>query len=274
MSWAFRRPRDTLDGAVLAAKLAFGVVIGVGLCACSDVQFDVRDGRDAGFGGSAGTGTEDAGLEAQGGQGGSGGALADARADAPADARADAPDDAGPRFPRTPVLDRFNRSDGPVGARWLGMTGDFEIRAGSARSTSGSCGPMFWAESLGAEQEAFMTLSTVDPEAHEIFVTLKAQTLEGCELIEVVYLPAEGAVGVHTCTGGAWTEHEFPAQFAAGDQLGGRALPNGRVEVYKNGTLLRSVETPEFPYHAQGGRIGIGCWPAEDVLSFDDFGGG
>ncbi|HEY6557623.1 MAG TPA: hypothetical protein VI072_10135 [Polyangiaceae bacterium] len=251
---------------MLAAKLAFGVLLGVGLCACSDVQFGVRDGRDAGFGGNGGTGAEDGGLEAQAGQAGTAGS--------PGDARADSPDDAGPLFPRTSVLDRFNRSDGVVGARWVGLTGDFEIRDAAARYTSGSCGPMFWSDPLGAEQEAFMTLSTLDPEANEIFVTLKAQTLEGCDLIEVVYLPAKGTVGVHTCSEGTWTEHEIPAQFSAGDQLGGRALPNGRVEVYKNGTLLHAVQTPEFRYHAQGGRIGIGCWPAEDVLSFDDFGGG
>ncbi len=133
---------------------------------------------------------------------------------------------------------------------------------------------MFWAESFGPEQQAFVTLGAVQPDDNEVFVTLKGQTLGGCELIEVVYLPAEGSVGVHTCSEGEWREHETPATFAPGDQLGGRALPDGRVQVYKNGTLIYAVSTPEFRYHAQGGRIGIGCWPGQGPVAYDDFGGG
>ena len=45
-----------MDSAVLAAKLGFGFVLGVALCACSDMTFGVHDDRDAGFGGSSGSG--------------------------------------------------------------------------------------------------------------------------------------------------------------------------------------------------------------------------
>lgn len=246
---------------MLAAKLAFGFVLGVALCACSDVKFDVHDQRDAGSGGSSGSGgSRDAGIEAQAGAAG--------------EAGADAANEGGGGFPGSRVLDDFNRADGVVGDGWVGPTSEFEIHSGAARYTAGSCGPMFWGESFGAEQEAFVTLTSVQRDDHEAFVTLKAQTLGNCELIEVVYVPEEGVAGVHTCSEGEWREHEIPATFVAGDQLGGRALPNGEVEVYKNGTLIYTVATPEFRYHAQGGRIGIGCWPNNGPIGYDDFGGG
>jgi hypothetical protein len=171
-------------------------------------------------------------------------------------------------------LDDFNRADGVLGTRWAGPTSEFEIANSAVRYTTHACGPMYWAEAFGVEQEAFVTLSTIDPTAYETFIALKAQTLGPCEVIEVLYMPVEGTVGVHTCTEGAWTEHETPAAFEEGDQLGARALPSGIVEVYKNGTLVFTAETPEFPYHAQGGRIGLGCWPSQGQLGFDDFGGG
>lgn len=241
-----------------------GFVLGVLPCACSSAEFDVSHDYDGGRGGSSGNGgAADAAVEAQAGSGG-----------APADARADVADDASRRFPVTAVLDDFDRADGVVGASWVGPTSEFEIEGGAARYSSGACGPMFWGERFGAEQQAFVTLSAFQPTDHEVFVTLKAQTLGNCELIEVVYLPEKGAAGVHTCSQGAWENHEVPATFAPGDQLGGRALPNGQVEVYKNGTLIHAVATPEFPYHADGGRIGIGCWPEQGIVTYDDFGGG
>jgi hypothetical protein len=39
------------------------------------------------------------------------------------------------------------------------------------------------------------------------------------------------------------------------DQLGARALANGTVEVYRNGTLITTRSITSWPYYANGGYI-------------------
>jgi len=61
--------------------------------------------------------------------------------------------------------------------------------------------------------------------------------------------------------------------FTAGDQFGARAMADGTVRVYRNGTLLGSASVAAWPFSALGGRIGVSVYNSS-ASRFDDFGGG
>jgi hypothetical protein len=253
---------------------------------CSSVEFNAGSaGADSGTSGRGGTagvsgrgGT--AGVSGSGGTAGvsgSGGSVGIDAALSDAAHGNDAQADGGtsPLFPKRGILDNFDRSDGPVGQNWVGFHDDFEIQSSSISYATDHCGPMFWYQAFSADQEAFVTIAKFNGVGREIFLTLKAQDEGECEHMEVLYLPQAGKVGIHSCTNGTWTiEGEVNAVFKAGDQLGGRARSTGRVEIYKNGVLLASIATPDFPYNDKGGRIGLGCVPEGGQIGYDDFGGG
>ena len=110
---------------------------------------------------------------------------------------------------------------------------------------------------------------------------LKSQAGDRTEagVIIVVYDARANAVRVSTLRKDqpAWTNYgNIPATFADGDQLGARAVADGTVEVYQNGTLIATVtlnaEDQAF-FDNQGGRIGIWTLAAPNAI-LDDFGGG
>jgi hypothetical protein len=97
-----------------------------------------------------------------------------------------------------------------------------------------------------------------------------------------------GTVVVRTKVPGTttWvTRATWPASFAAGDQLGARALQDGSVSAYKNGVALGTVNVtgganPWPTAYAQGGgQIGVTFFGLfAPILNtdarFDNFGGG
>jgi hypothetical protein len=74
------------------------------------------------------------------------------------------------------VLDDFNRSDGAVGGNWSGAVGNYQISSSQLGVIGDS--DLYWnANAFGANQEAFVTLSQVDPNASEIDVVRKASCI-------------------------------------------------------------------------------------------------
>jgi hypothetical protein len=61
--------------------------------------------------------------------------------------------------------------------------------------------------------------------------------------------------------------------FANGDQFGARALENGSVEVYKNGSLVGTADLSAWQFAHNSGSIGLWTVSAGSTL-LDDFGGG
>jgi RHS repeat-associated protein/uncharacterized repeat protein (TIGR01451 family) len=177
-------------------------------------------------------------------------------------------------FPSTPILDDFNRSDGPLGSNWWGITWGYSIA--SNRLDVGMGQYILWdAADFGADQEAYVTLVEIDPAGEELDVLLKAQENNN-GMIEVLYYPAGHWVQVWTySTAEDWVQRgaNLGATFAAGDRLGARARPDGTVEVYRNDTLLGTRDVSDWPYYAEGGQIGLWFVDASDTL-LDDFGGG
>jgi hypothetical protein len=183
----------------------------------------------------------------------------------------------------TSVLDTFNRANGAVGTNWAGLNGTDFYTIVSKRLDVQAGGSLVWkATSFGSNQEAFVTLSTIDTHSLAQGVILKVQTgsIPNAGAIAVVYDARARAVRVSTLrlgTNGAWTLYaNKAATFANGDQLGARALANGEVQIYKNGKLIATVRlntTDKAFFSAKGGKIGLWTLAAPKAL-FDDFGGG
>jgi len=181
-------------------------------------------------------------------------------------------------FPSTGITDNFNRANGALGSGWSGNTTGYSIL--SNQLDVGTTEDVYWnTSSFGADQEAFVTLATIDPNATEIGLILKAQSSTGlgAGLIEVLYQPSGNYVQVWTYrnTSEGWRQRgtNIPVTFAAGNQFGARAKANGLVDVYKNGTLLATRDVTAWSYSASGGYIGLFNIGAPNTL-LDNFGGG
>ena len=61
--------------------------------------------------------------------------------------------------------------------------------------------------------------------------------------------------------------------FSNGDEFGAQATVSGQVKIYKNSTLVGTVDASGYPFYDQGGYIGLWMVNASNRL-FDDFGGG
>ena len=182
-------------------------------------------------------------------------------------------------FPSTAVLDNFNRANGSIGSNWSGYTSKYHITSNQMTvDYNGSNSDIYWNNLFGADQEAYVTFTDIDSTASEQDLLLKAQsnTTWGDGVIEVLYDPTGQTVQVWTYEWpDGWVQHgaDIPITFVDGDIFGARALANGTVEVYKNGTLLATRDITAWPHYADGGYIGLWFIGAEDAV-LDDFGGG
>ncbi len=183
----------------------------------------------------------------------------------------------GSGFPVTGVLDTFNRANGALGTGWGGSTGSYSIT--SNQLDVGTGGNIHWSGSVfGANQEAFVTLSTIDPNSAEIDLLLKSQSTTNYSpgVIEVWFKPSTKQVQVWTySTAQGWVVRGSPiaAPFVAGDQFGARVNAAGLVSVYRNGVLLGTANVSAWTYAASGGAIGLWFDTSSNSLA-DNFGGG
>ena len=190
---------------------------------------------------------------------------------------------APPTFPQNGILETVNRANGGVGSSWEGLTGTSFFKIASNRLDVQAGGPLVWkSPSFGTSQEAFVTLHTIDSRSRSQGLLLKVQTgsIPSAGAISVVYDAVAKAVRVSTLRlgqNGAWTLYaNQSAIFANGDRLGARALANGNVQIYKNGTLITTITlntADQSFFNTKGGRIGVWAVAASNAL-FDDFGGG
>ena len=184
-------------------------------------------------------------------------------------------------FPSTPVLDAFDRANGPIGGSWvdpLYNLGGLFINSNALIQNCCAYGAPIWNGSVfGADQEAYLTLTQVTAGATETDLMLKLQggTYSGAH-VEVRYDDNSKSVQVATwdpSTGWVNRGAAMPVSFQAGDQFGARAYSNGTVGVYRNAVLLGTVSLGSWTYATQGGRIGLtlsGCYASR----FENFGGG
>jgi hypothetical protein len=192
-------------------------------------------------------------------------------------------------FPRTVVLDNFNRPDGSaLGGVWAeNPAAAFDLDGDGVLVTGD--GGAWWNASprFGGNQEAFFTFTQVSSSGTEQGLLLKFSGANpngsGATWIEVAYNGAGGVV-VKTKASGTIVQRGgvISATFAPGDQLGARTLTDGSVLIYKNGVRIgsRNVTSGGNPWPsalATGkGRIGVRfVGPTSgDPARSDDFGGG
>jgi hypothetical protein len=182
-------------------------------------------------------------------------------------------------FPTTGILDDFNRSDGPIGGNWIGSSGAGNYSIVANRLDVGAGGYLVWyPTSFGPDQEAYVTLTTIDPNAdeHDVLLKYQASGAWGAGMLEVWYDPVAQHIQVWTQTDvHGWVQRgaDIPVVFSNGDRLGARARADGIVEVYRNSVLLATRDVTGWPYYANGGKIGLWFSNAPNAVA-DDFGGG
>lgn len=181
-------------------------------------------------------------------------------------------------FPTTGFLDRFNRPNGPLGNGWMdpayGLTG---VNVSSTQLLHSCCyqAPVWGNDVFGPDQEAFVTLSTLQTNApgHDLMLKVQGNSWDDPH-VEVRYDDQFSRVGVHVFDGSTWTTIGFlPAVFISGDQLGARAYANGNIELYQNGELIGSFSLLPWAWATLGGRIGL-TLDGTVGARLDDFGGG
>ncbi len=196
-------------------------------------------------------------------------------------------------FPRTPVLDNFNRPNGKIDSGWRGTVGSFAISNQEARPVGnvGTTAAIYWNPTdFGPNQEAYFTFTRVSIAAKEQDLILKLTggnpTSGNAQMIEAWYDAPNSTVHVETrdrVQGWIRQANFTGITFMTGDQFGARALADGMVIVFKNGVAIGStfVTSGPKPWPANlvrgGGKIGVwfmGDFSAPNEARFDNFGGG
>jgi hypothetical protein len=186
-------------------------------------------------------------------------------------------------FPESPTLDHFNYPHGKLGPNWSGNNDARSYKVVDNEVHVGNGGAIYWSpSSFGPDQEAFVTLTTVDPTAREQDLLLKVQGDPAKYTrgeIEVLYDARAHAVRVETLLPrhSSWTQYsKIPVTFQDGDQMGGRVYSTGKIHIYRNHHLIGEVtlnaDDQKFFNH-NGGSIGLWFDAAPNAV-FDDFGGG
>ncbi|MGQ0604312.1 MAG: hypothetical protein ACT4QE_21730 [Anaerolineales bacterium] len=174
----------------------------------------------------------------------------------------------------TTLLDNFNRANGPLRAPWRGSEGRPNYRIANRQLDPGNGGPIFWPTVFGADQTACVTLARVDPNGvhQSLLLKIRGDWRQGA--IAVFYKATTGEVGIETFVPrrGWLTLATVSIPVVDGDQLGARAMPNGKVIAYVNDApVLETTVEPIF--HNRTGQIGL--WFIASAQSrLDDFSGG
>lgn len=268
--------------------ILFAAAVGLGILGCgssSENKVQNASGGASGNGGSTSGGSGGSGGTASGGASGSSGGAAPGGSGGTSDGGSGGSSGAagapGCAFPHTPVLDDFNRADGVVGGQWPAnpASNAFALQSGRLVKTTNETilQSMLWPTLFGEEQEAFVTLTSVDPDFQEMILTLKAQTpSSSCQSISVLYAPDDGQVQVWYCdTGTNWKQQGVKAVlFAPGDRLGARVHATGVVEVFQNEEKIAEYDLSVWSGSTKTGYIGISADMLGLVDGYDDFGGG
>jgi hypothetical protein len=192
-----------------------------------------------------------------------------------------ASDMAGNAASATPVrriLDSFIQQNGLLTSSWSGRRESKYYRVFGQQVNVRDGGLLYWEDtSFGSGQEAVITLVHTGSENSTESVLLKVQGDDpnvSNGAIEVRYYAKRQLVKVLSRTPNQFWQQvaTFPALFQDGDQLGARALVDGKVQVFRNGQIIGDADAGSF-FANRGGYIGLRCIDAKGVI-LDDFGGG
>ncbi len=184
-------------------------------------------------------------------------------------------------FPTAPVLDNFNRANGPLTTPWVDPVDNLAGLSVSSNALAQACcaygTPCWGGASFGPNQEAFITLTSLTSTAPEYDLMLKLQAPSyNTPHFEVRYDNTTKQVLVSTwdpASGWIGLGGPIAVTMAAGDRFGARAYENGIVEVYRNGALIGTRDGSAWSYARFGGYLGLTLDQAY-TSKLDDFGGG
>jgi hypothetical protein len=195
-------------------------------------------------------------------------------------------------FPKTSILDNFNRTNSPTlclaGSNWSIPCTGASIASKVAVSGAGSIPTTWIGNVFGPSQEAYFKFTRVARVADQSLLLKYSGSASDPNMIQVTYnaTVSPASVSVWTRTAGAATPWikwaTFPMTFSANDIFGARAMADGSVRVYKNGVQygLVYLNAGSNPWPnaliQNGGKIGfwfLGTSSSRDAR-FDDFGGG
>jgi len=179
-------------------------------------------------------------------------------------------------MPGTPILDNFDRDDGPLGDDWIADNEGLTLNGGTLVVHDAVAGAVWSRAVAGPDQESYVSFVNDPLPGATYGLILKAQGDS----------PAGGAIEVRYRAGAGVTVgstgrrlpyvasgDSIPADFVAGDLFGARAFANGIVQVFRNGALLGERSVTAWRYYRDGGRIGVKLSGSLGTR-FDDFGGG
>jgi hypothetical protein len=180
---------------------------------------------------------------------------------------------AGP-FPTTPVLDSFDRSDGPLGPSWSGDISGAAVRAHAAMWTCCDVRAIWNGGAFAGDQEAACALTVAKFASEGLLLKVQQGDWRNGH-IEVRYDAPANRVTVSTYdpVAGFVERGTFPGAFASGDRMGARAWSDGSVELYRNEAPIGACSVGDWPYAGLPGSIGF-VMHASTLGGIDDFGGG
>jgi hypothetical protein len=182
-------------------------------------------------------------------------------------------------FPSTALLDNFNRANGRLGSNWLFSTQPDQYRIVNNAVLADKGGPAAWRTNFGANQEASITLSEINPNGTFHALMLKARGTNASQsALLVSYDAVSQQILVEALVPGTGfvAFPGIPATLTNGSVLGARALADGTVQVYVDCLQIGVVDTvPQAGtvYVNSGGRIGVWYFDTPNA-TFDNFGGG
>ena len=88
----------------------------------------------------------------------------------------------------------------------MGDTANFSISSNKLAVSNNAGLTIGWKDAFGADQEAFVTLSTIQSLGGVISLGLKAQDTTQCNNLQVRYLPSSSKVQVFACSSSTATQ--------------------------------------------------------------------
>lgn len=175
----------------------------------------------------------------------------------------------------TPILDDFNRADGPLGASWIDVD-NLAVIGERAQNDPTDAGykRSRWGVDFGPDQEAHVIFSEIDPAGDEQLLLMKIQ---GQSNIEVLYAPSSSGIEVWTCTPSCVLQAQLDVTVPEGTRFAARATADGTVRVCLDGDEVLTADITDWAGHDNGGGIGLATlhYDRSDLaFAFDDFGGG
>ena len=184
-------------------------------------------------------------------------------------------------FPANGVLDNFNRADGDAGANWSKIwSGDYMFTVASNQIKcpwSANWANAGWnVATFGADCEAYVTIATVSgANSISVYARMSALNTAGGPNGYRVSLTALNTLSIQRLDSGSPTTlgATISQTISNGDSLGIECTGSTIKAYYKaSGGSWTEIGSRTDATYGAAGYIGLECY--NDVIRFDDFGGG